>query len=259
MATPPVLRVVEHDLVVFRRTWRGSVGSSFLGPILYLLAMGVGLGALVDGGRRAATLGAPSYLSFIAPALIATAAMQTAAQQSTFPVMAGVKWLKFYDAMLATPLGVRDLVGGHLVSLVLRLTLTCGAYLGVVAAFGVVASPLALLALPAAILCGLAFAAPIAAFAVTQENDQNFALLFRVGLVPLFLFSGAFFPISRLPAGIRPVAYLTPIWHGVELCRGLVLGRIGGLAALGHVAYLSLWLAAGTRAALRTFTRRLVG
>ena len=130
-------------------------------------------------------------------------------------------------------------------------------FLAVLAAFGDVESPLAILALPCAVLTGLAFAAPIMAFTATQENDNSFSLLYRMVIVPLFLFSGTFFPIAQLPGFLQVIARLTPLYHGVALCRGLVLGHITIGEALVHVAYLAALLTAGLIAGDVTFRRRL--
>jgi lipooligosaccharide transport system permease protein len=111
--------------------------------------------------------------------------------------------------------------------------------------------------LPAGVLAGLAFATPLAAFAAGQENEQAFPLVFRLGLIPLFLFSGVFFPLSQLPAAIRVIAYATPLWHGVELCRALTLGRVQPGATAGHIVYLTALSVIGTVAAYRVFTRKL--
>jgi len=252
-------RVVAYFAASYRRTWRGSVVTSFLNPLLYLLAMGVGLGSLVDrdAGPSSALEGV-AYLAFLAPGMLAATAMQTAATESTYPVMGAIKWLRTYFGMLATPLEVSDVVIGHLTWVTIRLTMVCAVFLAVMAGFGVVESPWAVLALPAAVLTGLAFAAPIAAFAATRENDTAFAALFRFGVIPMFLFSGTFFPVSQLPAALRPVAWATPLWHGVELCRTLTLGTAGLLPSLGHTAYLAVWAAVGVVVGLRTHRRRLV-
>jgi lipooligosaccharide transport system permease protein len=251
-----VARVVDGFLVTYRRTWRASVVSSFLNPVLFLLAMGVGLGELVDDQQAGGLEGVP-YLSFIGPGLLVATAMQVAAGESTWPVMGGIKWQRRYHAMLATPVGVRDVVHGHLAWVAFRLTVTCTIFLGVLAAFGVVESPWGVLCLPAGVLTGMAFAAPITAFAATVENDSSFASLMRFGILPMFLFSGTFFPIDQLPSGAQWVATITPLWHGVELARSLALGDAGAVTSTGHVLYLLLWTAAGTIVARWTFTRRL--
>ena len=254
--TAPSLRVFQHHLVVYKRTWRGGLVFSFLSPVLFLTAMGIGLGSLIKG-QKTASLGGISYLSFVAPGLLAATVMQVATAESMFPVMGGIKWFKTFHAMLATPIRVRDLVGGILLWTTFRLTLVATIYTLIVSLFGVSASVTAVFAIPAAVLCGMAFAAPIAAFSATQENDQSFIVLFRMLVMPLFLFSGSFFPISRLPSGLQVIAKLTPLWHGVELCRTLVLGTAGVGASLVHVLYLCVWIFAGWRICLRTFERRL--
>src|SRR5205823_1727972 len=148
----------------YKRTWRGSAVSSILQPVLFLAAMGLGLGSLVNKAHPGhANLGGVTYLDFLAPALLAAAAMQTAAMESSWPVMAAVKWLKTYDAMLATPLRVRDVLAGHLTWITLRITMGAAVFIVVMALFGTIHSPAAIFLLPAAILTGLAFAAPICA------------------------------------------------------------------------------------------------
>jgi lipooligosaccharide transport system permease protein len=254
-----VLRSFEYWLFKYRRTWRGSLVSTFLNPMLYLTAIGLGLGTLVNRAGGTASLGGVSYLSYIAPGMLAAAAMQTAAGEATYPVMGSIRWIKTYVAMLATPLSTRDVLVGHLAWMAVRLILASGAFLLAMAAFGTLHSGLAVLALPAAVLTGLAFATPVTAFAATLKNDSGFALLFRVGFMPLFLFSGVFFPVQRLPGLLRPLAYATPLWHGADLCRGLALGTgLSPAAAAVHVGYLAAVAAAGYAAANLTFRRSLV-
>jgi lipooligosaccharide transport system permease protein len=161
--------------------------------------------------------------------------------------------------MYATPITPRDIVVGNLVWIAIRLTTIAAIFTIVMTLFGAAASPLILLAIPAAVLTGMAFATPIAAFAATQRTPDKFNSIFRFGITPLFLFSGTFFPISNLPAAIQPIAWLSPLWHGVELARALALGTIGqapGLA-LAHVAVLAAIFLAGTWWAFRTFGARL--
>jgi lipooligosaccharide transport system permease protein len=183
--------------------------------------------------------------------------MQVATAEAMFPIMAGIKWWKTYHAMLATPIGVGDLVSGQLLWIAFRLTLAASVYTLVVIVFGVAESVTAVLAIPAAVLCGMAFAAPIAAYAATQENDQSFIVLFRMLVVPLFLFSGAFYPISRLPSALEAFARVTPLWHGVELCRSLILGTAEVGPSILHALYLAVWVVAGWLVCQRTFARRL--
>ncbi|HEX2849126.1 MAG TPA: ABC transporter permease [Acidimicrobiales bacterium] len=257
MASNTTLRVVEHHFTVYRSTWRGSLVSSFLAPVLYLAAMGIGLGSLIHAPARTSHLGGLSYLAFVGPGLLAASAMQIASSESTFPVMAGIKWLRTWHGMLATPIRVRDLVNGEFVWIMFRVALAAVAYLIVLTLFGIATGPMALLAVPAAVLCGMAFSTPIAAFAATQETDQGFVLIFRLGVMPLFLFSGTFFPVSQLPRVLQPVARVTPLWHGVELTRAFVLDRVDWVGVVVHVAYLLAWVLVGWAIARRTFERRL--
>jgi|CZKT01.1.fsa_nt_gi lipooligosaccharide transport system permease protein len=250
------VRALRSWLTNYRRTWQGSIYSSVLNPLLYLGAMGLGLGTLVNA-HAGARLGGVSYLTFLAPGLLAAAAMQTAVGESTYPILGSVKWLKTYQAAVASPLRPADLFHGHLLFTTLRLVMNSLIFLVVMAAFGAVRSAWVLAALPVAVLTGLAFAAPIEAWAVTRNKDQSFALIFRFGMIPLFLFSGTFFPVSQLPAWIRPVAYATPLWHGVALCRALSLGLADLGGALVHLGYLAALAAAGIWVGRRTYQRRL--
>ena len=255
----PAVRSLQSWAYRYKRTWRGSAVSSVLQPVLFLAAMGLGLGSLVNKAHPGHTnLGGVTYLVFLAPALLAAAAMQTAAMESTWPVMAAVKWLKTYDAMLATPLRVRDVLFGHLTWIALRVAMTCSVFLVVMALFGAVKSPEAVLLVVVGVLIGLAFAAPIAAYAVTLERDSGLSALFRFGIIPMFLFSGTFFPVSQLPAAVRPIAYATPLWHGVDLSRRLSLGTAPFGASLAHVSYLLVWIVGGAAVAARNYRRRLV-
>ncbi len=249
------LRAYEYWVMSYRRTWRGSIVSSVLNPVLYLSALGVGLGKLVNRGGNG--LGVP-YIDFVAPGMLAAVCMQVASFESSYPVMAGIRWTRSFHAMLATPLRVRDCMLGHQLYVASRVGVVAAIYLAVLAGFGAIKSPFALAAWPSAVLLGLAFSAPVAAFAAWLERDEGFNALFRFGIMPLFLFSGTFFPISRLPEGVRVLAYVTPLWHGVDLMRHLTLGTPSLWPSLGHVAYLALWACVGLFLARRTFTRRLV-
>ncbi len=250
------VREFRYWLTNYRRTWRGSIYSSVLSPLLYLGAMGVGLGTLVDA-HGTASRGGLSYLAFLAPGLLAAAAMQAAVEESTYPVLGSVKWRRTYLAAAASPLRPADIFHGHLLFTAMRLAMNSAIFLAVMAAFGAIASPWALAALPAAVLTGLAFAAPIEAWAITVTKDTSFALVFRFGMIPLFLFSGTFFPVTQLPTWLRPLAYVTPLWHGVALCRSLTLGTASPGSALAHVAYLAAVAVVSIAAGHRSYRRRL--
>ncbi|HLQ60834.1 MAG TPA: ABC transporter permease [Candidatus Acidoferrales bacterium] len=252
----PALRVLEHNLVVYRRVWRGSMMVSFLAPILFLAAMGIGLGGLVN--RSSGGVGGAPYLLYLAPGLLAVNTMTTAAVESTYPIMAKVYWERTYEGMLATPLRAVDLLFGEAAWLTFRMAVVATFFFVVMALFGVVHGSEALLAVPAAVLNGLAFALPILAFSATQRGDNGFSLLQRFLLLPLFMFGGAFFPIERLPALLQALAWLTPLSHGVALTRGLTLGTLALPAAALHVTVLLLFIGAGLVAASITLRRRLV-
>jgi lipooligosaccharide transport system permease protein len=251
-------RAVDVWRVQFKRTWRGTWASTVLTPLGFLAAMGLGLGSIVDNGAGASTLGGVSYLDFIAPGLLAASIMQQATFESSYPVLGAIKWAKQYHAQLATPLRVRDALTGHLLWVAVRLAISAAVFLVVMALFSTFHSWWAVLCLPAAVLTGMAFVPGVFAYAATLETDSGFALLFRFIIMPMFLFSGTFFPVSQLPDWLEPVAYIVPLWHGVDLCRDLALGTVSFLPSLGHVAYLLLWVAGGYVVAMRTFSKRLV-
>lgn len=254
---PAALRVVEREARVFRRLWRGSVFSAFVAPVLYLAALGLGLGGLVDEGGG--LVGGLAYLVFVTPGLLAATAMQTAAGDSLWPVMAGTKWLRTFHAMVATPLRPSDVYAGFMIWTALRITLSATVFLAVGAALGGVPSGWGVLAVPAAVLCGTAFFAPLAAYSATQHTEVTFPLIMRLGVMPLFLFSGTFFPVAQLPDWAQPVALASPLWHGVELARAATTGRFHGSSVAGHVLVLVGVLSLGWCAGARTWTRRLAG
>ncbi len=184
--------------------------------------------------------------------------MQIATFESSWPVLSAIKWDRQYHAMLATPLRVGDVLLGHQAWVAARLTMIATIYLVVITAFGGVSSALAVLAIPVAVLVGVAFSAPIAAWAAHTETELSFVAIFRFLILPMFLFSGTFFPISSLPAPLEALAYVTPLWHGVSLCRQLTLGDVEIWKAFGHLAYLVSFAAVGLALARYTYRKRLV-
>jgi lipooligosaccharide transport system permease protein len=256
MTTPLPVRYLRHELAVFRRLWRSSLTSSFLAPILFLLAIGGTLGKSIDR-HGVGSLGGVSYLSWLAPGLLAANAMQIAMMESTHPVLSGFKWTKHFIAAAVTPLRPVDVVGGRLTWMLLRTTMVSTVFVAVAAVFGAIDSAWGIVAIPVAGLTGLAFAAPTTAWAATREGDESFSALQRFVMLPLFLFSGAFFPITQLPVAIRPFAYVLPLWHGVVLCRALSLGRASVAASVGHLAVLAAYAGAGALLSVVAFDRRL--
>jgi lipooligosaccharide transport system permease protein len=249
-ATPYVL---EYHLVNYRRTWRSSALSSFVLPLLTVLGFGVGVGAYVTGGVD----GVP-YLDWLVPGLIASTAMQTAIGESSWPVLSYFEWLRSYFAQAAAPLRVVDILDGHLGFVVFRVVTTCAAFLIVAAAFGTLHSWWAVATLPVAALVGLAVAAPTFGYTATIRSDSYLAILLRIGLIPMSLFSGVFFPVESLPLVLRWVAYVLPLWHGVDLSRAATLGVAPAWSVTGHLLSLAAWAGVGWWVAYRQFRRRLV-
>ena len=251
-------RVLEHRAIQYRRTFRASIFSSFGVPALFLTAMGFGLGGYVDRSADAVLEGV-TYLQFLAPGLLAATVMQTGSFEAAFPILNGLQWGRIFHAMAATPLRARDVTLGNLAWIAIRLTLVATIFSFVIVLFGASRSPMIVLAIPVSVLVGLAFAAPIMAFTATQRTPDKFAQIFRFGITPLFLFSGTFFPIASLPSFLQPVAWLSPLWHGAEVTRGLMLGTIAEapLMALVHIAVLVAIVVVGTMVAIRKIDARL--
>jgi lipooligosaccharide transport system permease protein len=264
-ATPTVAgsgigRVFEHRFLQYRRTYRASLFSSFLTPVLFLTAMGLGLGSYVDAGAPDPSLGGFTYLQFLAPGLLVATCMQSAAFEAAFPMMSGLRWSRIFHAMYAAPITGPDVALGNLAWIGARMFLIASVFTVVIVAFGAAVSPLIVLAIPIAVLTGLGFAAPIMAFSATQATPDKFNAVFRFGIMPLFLFSGTFFPVEQLPPLVQPLAWITPLWHGVALARGLSLGLIGDepvMAAI-HLTFLLGFVIVGSILAIRTVSKALV-
>ena len=256
--TEGIGRQVDYWLTVYRRTWKGTAISSFVAPLFYVLAMGVLLGGFIEGDP-AELEGATSYLAFLVPGLVAAHAMQTAVGETTYPVMGMIKWQRIYDSMLATPLVARDLVLAHLAFVTFRVASSCAVFMVVVAPFGVFASWWgALLAFGVQVLVGTAFGSLVYALTARLSTPDGFALLFRLGVFPMFLFSGAFFPIANLGPLGEWVARLTPLWHGVHLSRMFFLDQVDwGWAAVNAGVLLALTVL-GVRWSVTGLTKRLV-
>jgi lipooligosaccharide transport system permease protein len=244
------LRVFEKDLLVFRRVWHSYLLSGLSQPILYLIAMGIGLGLYVN--RNGGAPGGVPYLDYLAPALLVTQAMMAASFESAWPIMGKIEWDKTYIAALNTPLV------GDLIWIGFRTTILSVLFLLAILLMGAAVSPMVALAVPVAVLTALAFAAPIMAFTATQDGDGGFNALFRFGITPLFLFSGTFFPIEKLPVIVQPVAWVTPLYHGVAVARSLSLGEADPIGWTVHLSALFVFLVAGFLAARVTFRRRMV-
>ena len=251
-------RLLDYWAIAYRRTWKGSVISSFVTPLFFVLAMGVLLGGFIEGDP-AKLDGATSYLAFVAPGMIAAQAMTTAFGETTYPVMGMIKWHKAYFGMVATPLRIPEVILAHLCFVLFRVATSCAVFIAVMAPFGVFSSlPGVIGAFVVQLLIGLAFATPIYAFSAGLKDESAFALVFRLGMIPLFLFSGAFFPVSNLDRWMEVLARATPLWHGVDLTRMLTLGEMDWSMAAVHVVYLVVLALAGWFWAVRRLTKRMV-
>lgn len=247
--------VAGYFLVVYKRTWQGSLFSRFVSPLLFLLAMGLGLGSLVDASSGGVD-GVP-YLAFVAPGMVAVQAMMTAVSESTYPVYGLFTWNRMYHSMLATPLRVSDLLLGHLTVVAAQGTVAAAAFVLVAALFGSFSSAWVVLAVPVGLLVTLAFAVPLFGFTARAKGDSSFNVVYRLVITPLMLFSGVFFPVDRLPFVLEVLAWLTPLWHGVELTRGAATGDFAAVD-LVHLTVLLLFIGVGWVYAHAGMRRRLV-
>jgi len=258
VSTPTAIRVWESEFAVYRKIWRSHALLSFVQPLLYLLGMGVGVGALVDENSASAdSLGGISYFAYLAPALLATTAMMSAGQASLWQVLDGFLWSNRYRAMAATPIGPGEISSGLSLWHATRVAIGVMGVALVLALFDETRSWGLVLAVPVAVLTGLAFALPLSAWSSTRFNGSSFPTVIRFGLLPMFLFGGAFFPIDQLPGWLQPVAYVTPLWHGIQLCRGAVITSVDAGNVAVHLAVLLAYAIGGWFACRTAFSRRL--
>ena len=246
----------EHQLWRFRASFRATIVTGTIGPLIYLLGIGLGIGSQVDA--TAADLPTGTYLDFVGPGLMAAASMQMGASESLWPTAGALKWDGHYVSTVVTPLSISQLFVGHVGWIGFRVLVGAIFYLAVLVLFGIPTTALAILAPVAAALTGMAFAAPLSAFSGWRmslgEADQSFPMIMRLGIIPMYLFSGAFYPVDQLPVVLEWVARVLPVWHGVELVRGLTVDvDMTAASALGHIAVLVAYIATGITAGLQTF------
>lgn len=227
-------------------------------PVAYLFAMGVGLATLVDTNSTT-VFGGVSYLTFIAPALLISAAVMTAANEFTFPVMDGFKWRRVYYGPHASPLTPEQIAAGQVIAVTIRFVLQSAIYFGVVALFGASPGAWGWVSILVATLAGLSFGLPLMAYAATVTTDKGqFAMVMRFIVMPLFLFSGTFFPLDTLPLAVRWVGWISPIWHGTELGRVFSYGyEEAPLLTVVHVVFLVGLAVVGWVLTRRLFAKRM--
>jgi lipooligosaccharide transport system permease protein len=239
--------LIERNIMVYRRAWMILI-SGFFEPLFYLFSIGIGLGQLV--GDVTGPGGQPiSYAMFVAPALLASSAMNGAVYESTMNIFFKMKFAKLYDAILATPMTPSDIAVGEVVWSLMRGALYAVAFLIVVVVMGLMQSVWGLLAVPAALLIGFAFGAVGMAATTFMRTWQDFDLVQLVTL-PLFLFSATFYPLDIYPRTLQIITQFSPLYHGTVLIRSLMLGDVG-LFLLGHVLFLVVMGLAGTVIASR--------
>jgi lipooligosaccharide transport system permease protein len=249
-----VAALVERNVRGYIRGW-AIIVSGFFEPVFYLLSIGIGLGRLVGrvnvGGGHTVT-----YAAFVAPAMMASAATNGALLDATYNMFFKLKYSKLYDAILSTPLGVADIAVGEVAWSLLRGALYSTVFLALMGALGLVHSVWALAALPVAFLVGFAFAAVGMAFTTYLKSWQDFEWI-QLAILPMFLFSGTFYPLSRYPGLLRAIVSWTPLYQAVALLRGLVLGNVDW-ALVGHVGYLLVMGAVGVAVCAARLERLLL-
>ena len=235
------------------------IGIAIANPVLYLVSIGLGVGAYIDKNTGGMGVDGVSYITFLAPALLATAAIQGAIDESVFPTLEGFKWNKTFFSMNATPLSGNHIAMGVFFNSLIRVTFTAVMYWLVMLAFGVLESPRAWLAIFTAIMAGAAFGALMQALAGLLENENIFfTVLNRFVIMPLFLFSGTFYPLTNMPIYLQWVGWISPLWHATELGRWLTYDHeISSPMLYVHFVFLNSLLVIGLIASRRIFTRRL--
>ncbi|WP_335985924.1 ABC transporter permease [Glycomyces sp. MUSA5-2] len=248
-------RAFTLQLALFKHVWHGTVFTSVLLPILYMVSIGIGVGAYIDP----ASLGGLDYAAFIAPGLICSVAVMMLGNDMVFPVFGGyADWGGGYLAQRATPLRPVDILNGHLAYAVLFRPFTnCTIVAVVMAFFGVYTSWWAAFAVIAAALVSAAMAPWMHAWASTLKNDSNLNMIFRFAVMPISLFSGVFFPADQMPVFLQPLVWISPLWHGTELARAATADVVPALPPYAHIAYLALLAVTGWFAARRVIERRL--
>ena len=255
MTVPFALRAAGHWWRRDRRALPTSIALGLLLPLGYLASLGLGIGRFV--GRDQTWLGGGRYVAWLAPGLLASTVVMAVAADCLWTVLGAVQWAGQYVAQAASPLAPRDIMLGHWLYVVQRIVVSAALQITVMGTFGAWRRPTAPLAVGAATLTGAALAATLMAWSVTRRTDGGFAVMQRFALTPMFLFAGTFFPVGQLPTALRYIAYCTPLYHGVSLCRGLMLPGTAGALMIANAAYLLALLGVGLTAGARSYARVL--
>lgn len=248
--------VVEARLRNMLKWTRIIIFVAIANPVLYLISIGIGVGSLIDGNSP---VDGVNYLTFLAPALLASAAIQGMLDEVIFPTFQGFKWYKNFFAMNATPLTGRDIAGGVFFSALIRTVFTVSVYTITLYFFGALKSTKALLVVPTAILAGAGFGALILALAARAKSDDLFMMITgRFIMMPLFLFSGTFYPLEQMPVFLQWIGWISPLWHATDLGRLLTYGSdVSVEMVIVHLAYMLVMLVVGLYFAFRNYSKRL--
>ena len=251
--------VAEYRLRNMMNWWPAIVAFGLGNPVLYLLSVGVGIGTLVDKNLGPNAVDGVSYLTFLAPALLASAAINGAMDETSFPTIEGFVWEKTFFGMNSTSLTGRHITGGVLIASLIRCVFTVLLYLGVLLVFGAVPLESVASLTFASIFAGMAFACVMLAVSANIKDDDGFfAIIGRFVIAPMFMFSGTFYPIDTLPIYVQWIGWISPLWHATNLGRGLSYGHpVAGWLVIVHVLYLTAMLVVGYYLSQRQFTRRL--
>jgi lipooligosaccharide transport system permease protein len=242
-----------------RSYFQTIIATSIGNPLVYLFALGVGLASLVDKSQAGQGVAGVGYLAFVAPALLATAAVTVAGEEATYPMMMGFKWNPIFYGMNAAPISGNQIVNGMTIAILARMMPTAVLYFVVMVLFGAVPSTLGIVSVFSAVLTGLAVALVIMSYTSRIEEDKGqMAMIMRFGILPMFLFSGTFFPLTQLPVYLQWIGWISPLWHGTELGRVLSYGMAEPTwLTVVHVAYLGALCFFGWKITQRVVTRRL--
>lgn len=251
--------VAEYRLRNMSKWFAAIIAFGLGNPLLYLLSVGIGIGALVDNTVGADNpIGVP-YLTFLAPALLATAAIQAAMDETTFPTLQGFIWDKSFFSMISTQLMARDLIGGIMIASSIRCAFNTLIYAAVLVAFGAIPITSVPVLTFAAIFAGISFAAVMLAItSFVKSDDGFFAIIGRFVLAPMFMFSGTFYPLESLPIYLQWIGWISPVWHSTNLGRHLSYGlEVEPLLLAIHVLFMAALLVAAAIVATRKFDSRL--
>jgi lipooligosaccharide transport system permease protein len=253
------MHVAEARIRGMLKWWTSIAAFSLGNPVLYLFSVGIGIGALVDANGGSSELGGVTYLTFLAPALLASAALASFQEEMSFPIMEGFEWDKSFFAMNATPINGRDIVNGIVASSFLKTAVTVGIYEAVLLAFGAIDLSVALPMFFSALITGISFGAVMMAVTSYIKNDDGFfAIIGRFVIAPMVMFSGTYYPLESMPFYLQWVGWISPLWHGTDLGRVISYGSPQqGWIVISHWLYLATWLVVGLTLAYRQVSKRL--